>query len=131
MGTPGESVKRILIVEDEPAIVKMCQRVLSSDGIDVEVATNGKVAQDMIGAKQYDLFLIDIRMPIVSGKDLYEWLKKSHPQLAGRVIFTSGDVMSGDTKDFLERDGLSCLSKPFDSAELKAAVNGALNSPKK
>jgi DNA-binding response OmpR family regulator len=44
MKNPGGSVKRVLVVEDEPAISDVCQRVLTGEGFGVDIAVNGKVA---------------------------------------------------------------------------------------
>ncbi len=126
MKIPGGSVKRVLVVEDEKAISELCRRVLVSEGFEVDIAANGKVAQDMIEAKQYDLCLIDIRTPTMNGKELYQWLKEKHPQLASRVIFTTGDVMGGDTQIFLEQASRPLLPKPFTPNDLKAVVNDTL-----
>ena len=123
--------KRILVVEDEPAINAVCRRVLTSEGFEVDIAVNGKVAQDMLEEKQYDLCLIDIRTPVMNGKELYQWLQEKHPQLAGRVLFTTGDVMSGDTQSFLEQIARPFLPKPFTSSELKAMVREALKEIEK
>ena len=101
MKQPGAGAKRILIVEDEPAISDVCRRILTGEGFEMDIAVNGKVAQDMLKEKQYDLCLFDIRTPVMDGKELYQWLKEKHPQQASRVIFTTGDVMSGDTQSFL------------------------------
>ena len=114
--------KRILVVEDEPAICDVCWRVLTNEGFDVEIAVNGKVAQDMIRNKQYDLCLIDIRTPKMNGRELYQWLKEKHPQLAGGVMFTTGDVMGGDIQSFLEHAARPFLPKPFTPDELRAIV---------
>ena len=122
MESSGAGVKRILVVEDESAICDICRRVLTSEGFEVDIAANGKVAQDMLDEKQYSLCLIDIRLPAISGKELYQWLKKQHPKVADRVIFTSGDVMSGDTQIFLEQASRPFLPKPFTPDELKAIV---------
>ena len=86
MKRPGVSARSILVVEDEPAISTVCLRVLTGAGFAVDIAVNGKVAQDMIVGKQYDLCLIDIRMPAMNGKELYQWLEEKHPQLADGVI---------------------------------------------
>jgi len=117
--------KRILVVEDEPAICDGCWRVLTDEGFDVEIAVNGKVAQDMIRNKQYDFCLIDIRTPKMNGIELYQWLKEKHPQLAGGVMFTTGDVMGGDIQSFLEHAARPFLPKPFTTDELKAIVKEA------
>ena len=119
-------VKRILVVEDEPAISDVCRRVLTGEGFEVDIAVNGEVALDMVGEKQYDLCLIDVRTPTMNGKELYLWLQEKHPKLAGGVIFTTGDVMGGDTQSFLEQTARPFLPKPFTPEELKAIVRQAL-----
>jgi len=124
MKKPG--VKRVLVVEDEPAISNVCQRVLVSDGLEVDIAVNGKIAQDMIEEKQYDLCLVDIRTPAMNGKELYQWLKEKHPKLANRVIFTTGDVMGEETRGFLEQTARPFLPKPFTPNELKVIMREAL-----
>jgi len=122
----GGGVKKILVVEDEPSISSVFQRVLVSEGFEVEIAVNGKVAQGMIADNQYDLCLIDIRTPAMNGKELYQWLKEKYPQLASRVIFTTGDVMGSDTQSFLEQTARPFLPKPFTPDELKAIMRDTL-----
>jgi DNA-binding NarL/FixJ family response regulator len=80
----------------------------------------------MIEEKHYHLCLIDIRIPAMNGKELHQWLKEKHPQLAGRVIFTSGDIMGGDTQSFLGQVARPFLAKPFTPDELKAIVSETL-----
>ena len=126
MKTPDSGTKRVLLVEDEPAISDVCLRVLTNEGFEVDIAVNGKVAQDMIGEKQYDLCLIDIRTPVMNGEELYQWLKEKHTRLADKVIFTTGDVMGGDTGRFLEKAARPFLPKPFTPDELKAIVREAI-----
>jgi len=131
MKKPGAGAKRVLVVEDEPAICDLCRRVLAGEGFEVDIAANGKVAQGMVEEKQYALCLIDIKMPIMNGKALYLWLKEKHPQLAGRVIFTTGSVMGGDTRSFLEQTDRPFLPKPFTPDELKAIVKQSLRQLEK
>jgi DNA-binding response OmpR family regulator len=125
MKSPNISAKKILVVEDEPAISDVCRRVLTSEGFKVDIAVNGKVAQDMIGKKEYDLCLIDIRTPKMNGKELYQWLKEKRPKLTNEVIFTTGDVMDGETQAFIEQSGKPFLPKPFTPDELKAVIREA------
>ncbi len=124
-------MKRILVVEDEPAICNICQRVLTREGFEVDIAVNGRVAQDMIEEKQYDLCLLDIRTPKMNGIELYQWLQKKYPQLTSRVIFTTGSVMGGDTITFVEQTGRPFLPKPFTPKELRAIVQEALKQIEK
>ena len=118
--------KRVLVVEDEPPISEVCRRVLISEGFEVDIAVHGKVAQDMIEEKQYDLCIVDIRTPTMDGKELYQWLKEKHPQQAERVIFTTGAVMGGDTITFMEQTGRPFLPKPFTPSDLKVIVTETL-----
>ncbi len=122
MKTRESNVKKILIVEDELTIGELCRRVLTGEGFEVDITVNGRIAQDIIEKKQYDLYLLDIRTPEINGIELYQWLKEKHPQLANRVIFTSGSVVDKDIKIFLGQTGRPFLSKPFTSDELKAIV---------
>jgi CheY-like chemotaxis protein len=62
----------------------------------------------------------------MNGKELYLWLQKKYPQLAVRVMFTTGDVMGGDIQRFLEQSGRPFLRKPFTPAELKTIVQVSL-----
>jgi DNA-binding response OmpR family regulator len=125
------SRKKILVVEDEPAISDLCRRVLTGQGFEVDIAANGLIAQDMIERNHYDLCLIDIRTPAMNGKELYQWLKEKHPPLADGVIFTTGDVMGKDTQSFLSQVSRPFLPKPFTPEELKAIMREALKKVKK
>ncbi len=129
----GSSVatNRIIVVEDESAICEVCGRVLSEEGFEVDCAANGSIAQDMIEEKPYDLCLLDVRTPKMSGTELYQWLQKKYPQLTSRVIFTTGSVMGGDTMTFVEQTGRPFLPKPFTPNELKAIVQEALKQIEK
>jgi DNA-binding response OmpR family regulator len=109
----------------------MCQRVLSSEGFEVDIAVNGTLAQNMIEKKQYHICLIDIRTPKMSGVELYQWLQKEYPQVANRIIFTTGDVLDEKTMPFIKRSGRPFLPKPFTPKELTAIVKEALKQLEK
>ena len=129
MKNPGAvTTKRILVVEDEAAIGWICQMVLTSEGFEVDIAVNGQVAQEMLGKMDYDLVLIDIRTPIMNGKQLYQVIIDQYPKLAGRVIFNTGDVMDGHTQRFLELAGRPFLPKPFSSQALLDVISRPLST---
>lgn len=125
MRDSGAGVKRFLVVENEPAIREVCLRVLTREGFGV-VAISGEVARDMLEEKEYDLYMIDIGRSAVNGKELYQFISEKHPGLIDRVIFTSGDVMSGDTQSFLEQTARPFLLKPFTPDQLKTIVRQTL-----
>ena len=124
-------LKKILVVEDEPAIGEVCLRALTSEELEVDIAANGEIALDMLGEKNYDLCLIDIRTPVMNGKQLYQVIIKKHSKLAGGVMFTTGDVLDGYTQRFLELAGRPFLSKPFTPDELRTMVRETLNQVEK
>ena len=117
---------KILSVEDEPSIRQVCHRALTSQGYQVDFAQNGVAAESMLMKGTYDLLLVDIKTPVMDGKQLYSYIKKRYPELADRVIFTTGDVANDDTQSFLEREGRPFLLKPFSPDELRAMVRGTL-----
>jgi len=131
MKNSSASVKKILVVEDEPAISQVCLRALTSEGFEVDIAVNGASAQNMLVEKDYDLCLIDIRTPVMNGKQLYQCIQEKHPKLIDRVIFTTGDVVGGDTQSFLELVGRPFLPKPFAPDELKTIVRETLRQIEK
>ena len=115
-----------MVVEDEPGISKVCTRTLIGEGFQVEVAVNGRAALDILKGKEYDLWLLDIRTPEINGIELYGQLREKHPEMAGKVIFTTGDVLSGDIRAFLESTNRPYLPKPFTPEDLRAIVRTAL-----
>lgn len=124
----SSSVKgKILSVEDESSIRQVCQRVLTDQGYQVDFAQNGVAAESMLMKADYDLLLVDIKTPVMDGKQLYRYIEKKYPKLASRVIFTTGDVIGDDTQSFLEQTGRPVLLKPFSPDELKAMVRGTLS----
>jgi DNA-binding response OmpR family regulator len=122
MKKSGARAGRVLVVEDEPSISQVCLRVLGKEGFEVDIAENGVEAQQKIKAKDYDICLIDIVTPIMDGKRLYHWIKKEHPELVTRVVFTTGDSINPDTRSFLEGAERPLLAKPFTLDELKAVI---------
>ena len=131
MKNAGASATRILVVEDEPAISLLCLRTLTGEGFEVDIVVNGLEAQDMLSQKSYDLLIIDIRTPLMNGKQLYQHINERHPELAKRAIFTTGDVIGSDTQHFLEEMGRPYLPKPFTPEMLKTIVREALKEIQK
>lgn len=117
---------RILVVDDEPTISVICDRVLTGEGFRVDVAGDSNEAQKLIAGKKYDLILLDIKMPGIDGEEMYEWMKKNHKRSANSVIFTTGSVMTTDVTDFIKHTGRPFLPKPFTPLELTAIIKETL-----
>jgi CheY-like chemotaxis protein len=119
-GNTGE--KSVLVVEDEPGIAIVCLRILNAEGFRVDIAINGEIALDMWKEKKYDLCISDIRTPYMNGIEFFKRLTDQYPEAIKKFIFTTGDVMSGNVKEFLEETGKPYLPKPFTPEELRAIV---------
>jgi DNA-binding response OmpR family regulator len=126
MSNSSVSKGKILAVEDELGIRQVCHRALTSQGYQVDFAGNGVAAESMLMKQDYDLLLVDIKTPVMDGKQLYHYIEARHPELVNRVIFTTGDAMSNDTQDFLKQTGRPFLLKPFSPDELNALVRETL-----
>jgi len=121
----GAKGKRILIVEDEPIICEICLKVLAREGYEMEIANNGRVGEGKLKEKNYDLIIIDVRTPVMDGRQLYQKITEKYPDMMRRVIMTSGEMLGSDMQGFLEKSGIPFLPKPFTSKELKEAVSDA------
>ena len=118
---------RLLVVDDEPGVIEVLQTVLREDGYTVETAANGGEALEQLERAKYDLIISDLCMPGVDGETLYKNLQKSDPELAKRMIFVTGDTVSGKSRAFLEWTGNRWFSKPFDVEELSRIVGNFLH----
>jgi len=126
MNRPKSQSKRILVVEDEPSICQVCLRTLTAEGYEVDIAVNGAIASKMMGEAEYDLCLIDIRTPIMNGRELYQYILDKYPKFIGKVIFTTGDVLDEKLASMLEGAERPYLPKPFTPDELRSIVKEAL-----
>ncbi len=126
-GEAGEAVKaRILVVDDEPTIVQVLKRVLTDEGYEVKATGKAKEALGLIKGGKYALILLDIKLPDMSGIELYQRLDKTARSLTQRIIFITGDVLGTDTMDFFSRTGASYVTKPFDMEQLKKEIKSKL-----
>ena len=116
--------KRILVVDDQPSIREIFADILARDGHEIHLAEDGRQALSRInGGEHYDLIIVDLRMPDLDGDELYDEVCMAHPELAGRMVFASGDVVSEDTRRFLERAGNKFLAKPFGVEDVRSTVS--------
>jgi len=122
---PENSIcKKVLVMEDEPIINRIVTRTLSAEGMEVDSAENGLVAEDKIASgKNYDLFLFDIRTPVINGMQVYKYIEEHCPEAASRVIFMTGDSLNTATSRFLERVKRPVMEKPFTPAELLELIH--------
>ena len=120
--------RTILVVEDEALIAELLTDVLSAEGHQVEIAANGTEAVDRLRDRTYDLILSDLRMPEMDGPSFYREVARSRPDLRGRFIFITGDLLSPETREFLEQTGAPSLSKPFAPEVVCRLIQEALRT---
>ena len=125
---PNLMDRRVLVVDDEVAARELIEQLLLTAGAVPTTLDNGKDALEHLLRKgeTYDLILLDIKMPGLSGTEMYKQLVLSRPRVARRVMFVTGEVISEETANFLTVTGRPALSKPFSRDELIAAIGDAL-----
>lgn len=87
---------------------------------------NGEDVLEKLQSENYDVILVDIKMPVMSGIDIYEHLHGVAKPLVSRVVFIAADVMSEDTMAFLSRAQGRYIAKPFDTERLIKDINSML-----
>ncbi|MBK9940959.1 MAG: response regulator [Kouleothrix sp.] len=127
---PGEPTaelfKRVLVIDDEPAIVDLVQRLLSREGYQVVSALSGGNALVALREGIFDLILCDMRMPDMDGRTFYRNLRQDLPQITAPMIVMTGDTSNDQTEAFLHEQCLPALRKPFTRHELLQIVGAAL-----
>ncbi len=118
---------RILIVDDEPVVVELLADYLG-DEFEVETASNGREGLERSQRKSFDLIFLDIRMPDMSGREMFETLRAVRPVLADRVVFTTGDVVQEETRKFLDSVSQPCLPKPFSLEAVSEMIERILGA---
>ena len=119
---PTPIAGRVLVVEDEVEIAQMVSEVLNRDHHQVAVATSGRQALEHLARHPVDLILSDLRMPDLDGPGLHRALAASSPELARRMVFVTGDVLTPDTSTFLAETSLPVIEKPIDPYDLRLKV---------
>jgi signal transduction histidine kinase/CheY-like chemotaxis protein len=108
----------VLVVEDEAALGAAVAEALGDAGFDVSRAADGLEALEQVGARPFDLIICDLKMPRLDGPAFHRQLVASHPMLARRVLFVTGDVAGTEAERFLEESGCRWLAKPFRLRDL-------------
>jgi signal transduction histidine kinase/CheY-like chemotaxis protein len=114
---------RLLVVDDEEAIASLVRDTLEPEGWEVECAKDGAEALDRLDEAEFDVLLVDMRMPGMDGKTFFERLRVVHPELTRRVVFATGDAASDATARFLDDAGTPVLGKPYNLVALVEAVS--------
>jgi two-component system copper resistance phosphate regulon response regulator CusR len=111
---------RLLIVEDDCKLADFVARGLRAEGFAVDLAADGREGRSYIDSYQYDLLILDLMLPLISGSELLRLVRRSNPTLPVLVV-TARDATEDKVKHF-EAGADDYLTKPFDLAELVVRV---------
>ena len=119
---------KVLIVDDDPAIQKMLEKVMNSNHLEADIASDGRTALEMIRRGRYQVILLDINMGDIDG---FEVIKKTRSE--GNV--TPIIIISGRNEDYDALYGLSVgaddyITKPFDGKELVSRIQAVIRRSK-
>ncbi len=113
---------RVLVIDDLVSMRRTLQRALEHDGYEVLTAANGDEASDILRGTDVDVVLMDLRMPKMSGRTLYQLIRSQWPDLARRVVVMSGDPDSNEYRDWLALHDLPVLAKPFRLHDMRRII---------
>ena len=120
--TPKTHLGRVLVVDDDPAMRRVCARTLGQEGWDVVVVDGGKAALDCVAARgvPFDCVVSDVNMPEMDGFALIAGIRRHDDDLP--VLLMTGDPSLDGAVRAIDTGAVSYLSKPFDHETLAAAV---------
>lgn len=120
----GRALKRILVVEDEPILASAVARALTRWEWEPVVAHSAEEAIEHLNNDPDDwaAILSDFRMPGIGGRGLFDFVRQERPELAGRFVFTTGDLVDPDTHAFISQSGRPVLMKPYELSELDELI---------
>ena len=109
---------RILLIEDDESSQRMTSYILTKTGMEVDVAANGYEALLAILRSTYDVILMDVTLPGLSGLEVTSLIRKQEVGLHVWIVALTASAMKGDRKRCLEAGMDAYLSKPFKGTEL-------------
>jgi len=113
---------RILIVDDEEPLREILSEILGALGHEVENVATGRESIASLQRQAFDLVILDLRLPDIDGKEVWQWILSRDPDLSSRVVFITGDIMSTDTEEFLRTAERPVLTKPLSMEQVQRVV---------
>jgi two-component system NtrC family sensor kinase len=114
--------KHLLVVDDEPQIGNLLVRYLEMEHYTVDLADGGADAVRKLTSTGYDCILLDLKMPGMSGKELFHHIEASDQKAAEKVIFITGDTSDRHTHEFITGLNNPVILKPFQLDDIRRQV---------
>lgn len=120
---------RVLVVEDIALNQLLMKTVLDDFGFDLEIAENGKIAIEKLNQKEFDIILMDLQMPVMSGFEATDYIRKTMKSTIPIIALTA-DVTTVDVEKCKMVGMNDYLAKPIDEKVLYSKIISLLNKPK-
>ncbi|MCS6865516.1 MAG: response regulator, partial [Gemmataceae bacterium] len=117
---------RILIVDDQPEIRRLCRVSLSAEGFLCDEAGDGPTAVELAARKAYDLIVLDVDLPGFSGEEVLRRLRQNPPTRNLKIVMFSGATSGDDLSRILLAGADDFVTKPFSVIQLRARIKTAL-----
>ena len=118
---------RVLLVEDEEAVLEFERDVLVGAGAEVTTSMSVDDTQQQLLNGSFDVIVMNGRMPGgCSAREMYEWIAKNRPGLEKGLLLTFSSVTDAETRSFLQEQSVPSLAKPFEVADLISQVRGLI-----
>lgn len=114
----------VLIVEDNVSLASLVKMLLDSNGIETETVANGFEAIDLLIKKEYDVLVTDIRMPGMTGNEVFEKAKKLYPHMPVVIMTAFGNIP--DAVEAIREGAFDYLTKPFENEDFLNTIRKAL-----
>lgn len=118
---------RILVVDDDILVLEALQELLTSSGYEVRVATRGQEALEMLDQQEFDLLILDVVMPKMTGFDVCKEVRKRGDEMSKvKIILLTAKT---EPKDVKVKEKYGCdlyLTKPIDAGKLKELIRDTL-----
>ena len=118
---------RILVVDDDVLVLEALKELLTSSGYEVRVATRGQEALEILDKERFDLLILDVVMPKMTGFDLCSEVRKRDDEMSAvKIIMLTAKT---EARDLQSEEGCGCelyLTKPIDPGRLKELIRNTL-----
>lgn len=111
---------RVLVIDDDEAILQSCRTILEDQGHEVEVASGGEPALALLRQRAFDLALIDLKMPGMDGLQVLEQIRTIDPDLIAIIFTAYGTIESA--VEAIKKGAFNYITKPFTAGQLTTAV---------
>lgn len=115
----GARLERALLVDDDDEVAEAIAAMLAREGLQVTRAATGVEGLDKLAAGAWDAVFLDVRLPDVSGPEIYHRLETSQPELAQRVVFVTGGVWRSESRLRQELPPQPVLAKPCTQDQVR------------